>query len=112
MVLDKLNIISYDLKALAYCVTELFATVVYGLVAVGSHEAMEGSTGFAAGIGTFLAGKAIKPAAGSTGGGAIADKAAGVGPNTPRALVAALAAQAAADPEFARQLERMLPKIA
>jgi len=43
MVCDKLGIISYDGLALGYAVGEVLSTIVFGLVVVGTREALEGN---------------------------------------------------------------------
>lgn len=54
MVLDKANLISYDAKAVAYCVLEIFAKIPMGLVIVGMCEANEGESTFAASFSSLL----------------------------------------------------------
>lgn len=43
MVCDKLGVISYDGLSLGYAVGEVLSTIVFGLVVVGTREALEGN---------------------------------------------------------------------
>ena len=57
MILDKAGVASYSDKAIGYVVTEVAATVLFGLVTVGSREHVENVNTFAAAFAKFLAGE-------------------------------------------------------
>jgi uncharacterized protein YigA (DUF484 family) len=54
MVLDKLGVLSYDGKAIGYCVLEICSKVPMGFILVGAREANEGASTFAGGLAMML----------------------------------------------------------